>query len=96
MTRTDSKAHAKPSFLNAAQSWGAGLGALSLTFFVHPGVYRASKDGVTTFAAENYHLGWAMPTLWFVVTFVGMGLLSAVLLRVVFTGGVVSLIRRFT
>ena len=85
---------AKPSFLNTAQSWGAGLGALSFTFFAHPSVYRASKDGVTAFAAENYHLGWAMPTLWFVVTFAGMALVSAVLLRVAFTGGVVALFRR--
>ena len=86
---------AKTPFFERAQNWGAMLLALLITFFAHPFAFSGSVEAVTAFGARHYAIGWAMPFLWWVITFGGIALIAAVLLRVLLTGGVISLIRRF-
>lgn len=96
MPKLMTKNHAsRTPFLERFQNWAAILLALLLTFFVHPFAFDASVEAVTAFGAEHYAIGWAMPALWWLVTFTGMVTLAGVILKVLFTGGIVSVIRRF-
>lgn len=86
----------KPSFLERFQNWAAILGAVLLTFFAHPFAFSGSVGVITEFGDRYYSLGWAMPFLWWLVTFFGMVTVAGVILKVLFTGGIISLVRRFT
>ena len=86
----------KTPFLERFQNWSATLGALLFAFFLHPFAYDGSVGFVAEFGERHYGLGWALPPIWWLVTFVGMAAAAAVVLRVVFTGGVITAIRRFT
>jgi len=86
----------KTPFLERFQNWSASLGALLFAFFVHPFAYGASVGFVAEFGEQHYGLGWALPPIWWLVTFVGMAAAAAVILKVIATGGVITAIRRFT
>ena len=85
----------KPAFNERFQNWAAFFGAMGLVFFIHPFAYGASVDFVAEFGEQHYGLGWALPPLWWLGTFIAMTATAAVILKVVFTGGMLSLIRRF-
>jgi hypothetical protein len=87
---------AKPAFNERFQNYAAFFGACGLIFFVHPFVYSASVSFVTDFGEQHYGLGWALPPLWWIGTFVAMTATSAVILKGLFAGSMLTLIRRFT
>lgn len=82
-------------FLERFQNWAAIMSAGVTTFFVHPFVYGASMNFVRDFGQEHYRAGAVIPFFWWVLTFAGMIALLGVILKVLFAGGVISLIRRF-
>lgn len=96
LMKTNQANTAKPAFLERFQNWAAVMGAGLFTFFTHPYAVKASSGFVTDFGEEHYGLGWAIPTLWWLITFGAMVVLASVILKVIFTGSVITAIRRFT
>jgi len=86
----------KAPFLERFQNWAAVVGAGLFTFFVHPFFYQASVGFVSEFGEQHYGLGWAIPPLWWLLTFGGLVAITSVILKVLFTGSVITAIRRFT
>lgn len=95
--QTNVNRNGKTPFFERAQNLGATVLALLITFFAHPYIYSASGSvqAVTEFGARHYAIGWAMPFLWWVITFGGILLLSAIVLRVILSGAIINLIKRF-
>lgn len=85
---------AKTPFFERFQNWAAMIGAVLATFFLHPFVFQASESFVSAFGEEHYGIGWAVPGLWWLLTFGGLVAGFALIIRVIATGGIVSLMRR--
>lgn len=72
------------------------IAAFLITFFATPLAYRASVEGVRHFAEANYAvLTGVIAPLWFLIVLAVIGLLSTLLLKIVFSGGTLSVFRRF-
>ncbi|WP_394693128.1 hypothetical protein [Hyphobacterium sp.] len=86
---------AKTPFFERFQNWAAMIGAVLATFFLHPFAFDSSQGFVTAFGEEHYGIGWAIPGMWWLLTFGGLVAGFSLIIRVIATGGIVSLMRRF-
>ena len=85
------------TLLNRLQNWGAGIGAVLVTYFLHPFAYMGSKDVVLSFSQKHYaFLAGIIPFIWWLLIFAVLLVASGVLLRVLLTGGVFQLLRRLS
>lgn len=82
-------------FLERFQNWAAFIGAFLITFFAHPYAFAASVGFVSEFGETHYGIGWAIPSLWWLLTFGGMMAGAAVILKAAATTSIVSFFRRF-
>jgi len=80
----------RSTLLNQSQSATAVIIACVITFFIHPYAFDASVQFVTSFGETHYGLGWAIPTLWWLLTFSGIVSLLCIVIRVLTSGSVFS------
>lgn len=89
--------HANTPFLERSVNWLTLVIAFVLTFFVQPFLNAATSYAVTSFAAEHYGSGIAfgIGPVWWLLTAAATFLFTNLVLKLVFSGGTISFLRRF-
>ena len=84
-------------FLERSVNWLTLVIAFLVTFFVQPFLNAATSNAVTSFAAQHYGSGIAfgIGPVWWLLTAAATFLITNLVLKLVFSGGTISFLRRF-
>ena len=84
-------------FLERSVNWLTLVAAFLATFFIQPFLNDATADAVTAFAAEHYgpSIAFGIGPVWWLLTAAVTFLINNLVLKLIFSGGTISFLRRF-